>query len=231
MKPHRLAIALLVAAAATNASAADARHPVVVELFESQGCSSCPPANANVAAIADRPDILALNFSVTYLDYLGWKDTFASPAYTARQWDYARGLGHKNVYTPQVVVNGRIDDTGTDARELAQLIHAGERGAAGPDIAIEDGVARLGAGSAPRQGADVWLARYDPRVIQVPIRRGENGGRTLPHKNVVKELVRLGAWTGQATTLRLPPATDPALKTAVFIQLPKGGQILAAAKG
>jgi hypothetical protein len=79
------------------AGAADAAHPTVVELFESQGCSSCPPANANLNAIADRPDILALNFAVTYWDQLGWKDTFAQPGFTARQWDYARAGGRGEV--------------------------------------------------------------------------------------------------------------------------------------
>src|SRR5882757_4787911 len=92
--------------------------PTVVELFQSQGCSSCPPAIANVNALADRPDILALSFSVTYWDYLGWKDTFAQQAFTARQRDYARGL-HGEVYTPQVVINGRAGLVGIDRAGLA----------------------------------------------------------------------------------------------------------------
>lgn len=217
-------------AAATGAFAADARHPVVVEIYQSQGCSSCPPANANVQAIADRPEILALSFSVTYWDDLGWKDTFAKPEYTARQWDYAKGLGRKNVYTPQVVVNGRKDGVGDDPRALAQLIRVADR-TGGPDVLIAGGKATIGAGAAPAGGADIWLARYDPRIIQVPIRRGENGGKTLPHKNIVKQLVRIGRWTGQAQAITLPPQGDPALRTAVFIQVPKGGPILAAAKG
>ncbi|HWA61493.1 MAG TPA: DUF1223 domain-containing protein, partial [Caulobacteraceae bacterium] len=113
MKPRLTALATAAAlAAAGAASAADAAHPVVVELFQSQGCSSCPPANANLMSIADRPDVLALSFGVTYWDQLGWKDTFASPQFTARQWDYARALRHDNVFTPQVVVNGRRDGVG-----------------------------------------------------------------------------------------------------------------------
>lgn len=225
------ALGAIAALAANSAIAADARHPVVVELYQSQGCSSCPPANANVQAIADRPEVLALSFSVTYWDELGWKDTFARPEYTARQWDYAKGLGHQNVFTPQVVVNGRKDGVGADARELAQLVRAGDRGVAGPDLAIVGGAARIGAGAAPAGGADVWLARYDPRILQVPIRRGENGGKTLPHKNIVKQFVRIGHWTGAAQTITLPASTDPALMTAVLIQTSKGGPILAAAKG
>src|SRR6266404_3389657 len=104
-------------------SAVAAQPPLtVVELFQSQGCSDCPPANANVMALSDRPDLLTLSFGVTYWDQLGWKDTFASPQYTARQWDYARGLHHSNVYTPQTIVNGKADITGRDRAELEALI-------------------------------------------------------------------------------------------------------------
>ncbi len=108
----------LAMSSARLAAAADAAHPTVVELFQSQGCSSCPPANANVMALSDRPDLLTLSFGVTYWDELGWKDTFASPKFTARQWDYARGLHHDNVGTPQVVVNGRADVVGQDRSQL-----------------------------------------------------------------------------------------------------------------
>jgi len=216
--------------AASASPAADAAHPTVVELFQSQGCSSCPPANANVAAIADRPDILALSFSVTYWDPLGWKDTFATAAYTARQWDYAHGLHHENVFTPQVVVNGRRDGVGADPHELTRLVQAGDRGAGGPSVAIRGGVAAIGAGQAPAGGADVWLVRYDPRVIQVAIKRGENSGRTLPHRNIVRQLVRLGRWNGAPSSLTLAPAPDPGLRTAVLVQRPGGGPILAAAR-
>lgn len=223
-------ILLLAAVPARGAQAADAAHPAVVELFQSQGCSSCPPANANVMAIADRPEILALSFGVTYWDDLGWKDTFASPQYTARQWDYARGLGHADVFTPQVVVNGRRDGVGADPGELRRLVTTGDRGLAGPTISPRAGAITLGAAVAPARAADVWLVRYDPRVVQVAIRRGENGGRTLPHRNVVRQLIRLGGWAGAAETLALPPAGDPALRAAILVQAKGGGPILAAAR-
>jgi hypothetical protein len=221
-----VAIAPMLAAA--PASAADPAHPTVVELFQSQGCSSCPPANANVMAIADRPEILALSFGVTYWDQLGWKDTFAAPAFTARQWDYAHGLHHPNVFTPQVVINGRRDGVGADPKELRSLVAAGDRGDGGPAVSLSPRAVAIGAGHGP--SADVWLVRYDPRVVQVPIKRGENAGRTLPHRNVVRQLVRLGGWRGQARTFPLPPAPDRAFKTAVLVQAPDGGPILAAAK-
>jgi hypothetical protein len=217
--------------AASTAMAADAAHPTVIELFQSQGCSSCPPANANVAALADRPDVLALSFSVTYWDQLGWKDTFARPEYTARQWDYAHALRHTQVWTPQVVVNGRADTVGTDRSQLWNLIRTAARAGAGPDIAIAGGAVEIGAAAAPAKPADVWLVRYDPRSVEVPIRRGENGGKTLPHKNIVHALIHLGSWRGQPMRFPLPTGADPAWRVAILVQTAGAGPILAAARG
>lgn len=211
---------------ANAAGAADAAHPTVVELFQSQGCSSCPPANANVMALSDRPDLLTLSFGVTYWDQLGWKDTFASPAFTARQWDYARGLHHDGIGTPQVVVNGRADVVGQDRSQLEALIRQADRGVSGPPISINGGAVTIGPGT---KSGDVLLVRYDPRVVQVPIRRGENGGKTLPHRNIVKSLTRLGGWSGRVQTYHLPPAA-PGLKDAILVQAGPGGPILAAAR-
>jgi hypothetical protein len=219
--------ALLIGAPAV---AADAAHPAVVELFQSQGCSSCPPANANLIALSQRPDVLALSFGVTYWDQLGWKDTFASPQYTARQWDYARALRHDNVFTPQVVVNGRLDGVGAQPGEIEQLMRRADR-PAGPAVLVAGGAVLVGAASAPDRPADVWLVRYDPREVQVSIRRGENGGRSLPHRNVVRELVRLGGWSGAATRFVLPASPDPALRAAILVQTAGAGPILAAARG
>ena len=209
--------------------AADAAHPTVVELFQSQGCSSCPPANANVMALSGRPDILALSFQVTYWDQLGWKDTFASPQYTARQWDYARGLRHDNVFTPQVVVNGRADVVGVRPGEIEGAVARADRGSTGPRIDIAGGRVTI-AGPAPAKPAQVWLVRYDPNVVQVPIRRGENGGRTLPHKNVVRSLTRLGDWSGATNGYALPAPDTSGLKTAILVQAGPGGAIIAAAR-
>ncbi len=210
--------------------AADAAHPTVVELFQSQGCSSCPPAAANVAAISDRADVLALAFAVDYWDRLGWKDTFDSPAFTARQYAYARALGRDGVYTPQVVVNGRTEGDGLDAGGLAALIERGDRGAGGPNIAFADGAVSIGAGAAPAGGAEVWLARYNPRTVEVSILRGENAGRTLPHKHVVRDMILLGRWRGQAATFPLPGGGEPGLAEAAIVQGAGAGPILAAAR-
>jgi hypothetical protein len=217
------------AAAPGLAAAADAAHPAVVELFQSQGCSSCPPANARVMALADRPDVLALSWQVTYWDQLGWRDTFGSPAFTARQWAYAHAWRRGQVATPEVVVNGRIDGIGSRPGEVEALIARADRGAGGPSIRLTPGAVRV-SGAAPAHPAEVWLVRYDPRILQVPIRRGENGGKTLPHRNVVRELVRLGAWTGGARSFALPRSAGAELKAAVLVQEGAGGPITAAAR-
>ncbi len=225
----RLAIAagaFMAGALGSAALAADSAHPTVIELFQSQGCSSCPPANANVLALSSRPDVLALSFQVTYWDQLGWKDTFAQPKFTDRQWDYAHAFGRKEVFTPQVVVNGRADTVGTRPGQIEQVIAKADRGAAGPRLEIEGGKVLV---SGAKGAGDVWLVRYDPRVVQVPIRRGENTGRTLPHKNVVKELVKLGSWSGGPKTFALPAGSSE-LKTAILLQSGPGGAILAAAR-
>ncbi|HEY2446474.1 MAG TPA: DUF1223 domain-containing protein [Rhizomicrobium sp.] len=198
----------------------------VVELFQSQGCSDCPPANANVMALSNRADLLTLSFGVTYWDQLGWKDTFASPQYTARQWDYARAFHRTEVFTPEVVVNGRADVVGANRGELEALIRR-ETATSGPDVSIKAGTADVGAGQGEAQ---VWLVRYDPNVVEVPIARGENGGRTLPHKNVVKELMKLGDWSGKPAAYRIPQAANDAWREAILVQAGSGGAILAAAR-
>lgn len=214
-----------------SACAAVASPLTVVELYQSQGCSSCPPANANINAIADRPDILALSFGVTYWDQLGWKDTFATPANTKRQWDYAHGsLRHDEVGTPQVVINGRKDIVGSNRSELDLAIKGAMLPADAPSITLTDTTVSVGGAKAPKAAADVWLVRYDPRIVQVSIRRGENGGRTLPHKNIVRQVVRLGAWVGEAQKYDLPTSSDSNFRTAILVQGVKGGPILAALK-
>jgi hypothetical protein len=211
------------------ALAGDAAHPTVIELFQSQGCSSCPPAEANVGAVSDRSDVLALSFEVDYWDRLGWKDTFSKAAWTARQYAYARAMGRDGVYTPQVVVNGRAEGDGIEPGALAGLISRGDRGAGGPRIGFSGGAVMVGAGSAPAGGADVWLARYIPHSVEVTIPRGENAGHTLPYTDVVREMVLLGKWRGEAATFPAPGG-DSALAEAVLVQGSGTGPIFAAAK-
>ena len=198
----------------------------VVELFQSQGCSSCPPANANVMALADRADVLTLSWQVTYWDYLGWKDSFAQAAFTKRQYDYAGALHHDGVFTPQVVINGRGDVVGVNKAELTSALQRLDRG--GDAVALT-----LGAGKVSVSGkaiGSVYLVRYDPRIVQIPIKAGENGGRTLPHRNVVRELTLLGKFGGGSQSWTLPPAKQAGLKTAVLVQSAMLGPIIAAAR-
>ena len=221
-----LPLAASLALGAGAANAADPAHPTVVELFQSQGCSSCPPANANVLALANRPDVLTLSWQVTYWDNLGWKDTFGSPAFTARQWQYAHAFHRGEVATPEVVVNGRADAVGDRRGDIERLMRQTDRGVGGPQVRI-DGERAAVSGQGPV--ARVVLVRYDPRVLNVPIQAGENSGVTLPHRNVVREVVDLGAWTGGTRSYLLPAPTRPGLKSAILIQQGLGGPILAAA--
>jgi hypothetical protein len=204
-------------------------HPVVLELYQSQGCSSCPPANANLNALADEPGLLALSFAVTYWDQLGWKDIYGQPAFTARQWDYANHSGRRQVFTPQIVINGDRAIVGSNRAQLdATLSNAGPaRG--GPSIGVHGVHVTLSA--LPTQTSSiVWLVRYDPKVHEVPIRAGENGGRTLPHRNIVRQLVSLGGWNGHEVDFELPAANVVGLSSAILVQRGKGGPIISARK-
>lgn len=213
------------APATAIAATGDAAHPTVIELYQSQGCSSCPPAINVVNKYADRADVIPLTFSVTYWDNLGWKDTFASPAFTARQWDYAHTAGRGQVATPQVIVNGRDAVLGSREGELNQAI-ARNANSAGPEIDVVGNQVTVGAGNG---GATVWAVNYDPRTVEVAIQAGENGGRTIPHRNIVRQLTSIGQWQGRAQSFTLP-AAPAGLKTAVLVQQGKGGAIIAARK-
>ena len=219
-----VSVLLGVAAPATAAS----KSPVVVELFTSQGCSSCPPANANLIKLSGRPGVLALSFAVTYWDYLGWKDTFDKPEYTDRQSAYEPFLGEAGPYTPQMVVNGKATTVGSSFSEIDALI-ANAHPLDGPGITLKPGSVVIAAATdAPKSGADVWLVSYDPRVVEVPVGRGENTGRTLPHTHVVHDLQRLGTWNGSAASFNFAGPKDGML-TAILVQGLNGGPILAAA--
>jgi hypothetical protein len=206
-------------AAAPASVTASAANPIVVELFQSQGCSSCPPANAAVNAIADRSDIIALNFAVTYWDRLGWKDIFADKAYTQRQYDYARTLGDENVYTPQIVLNGKRAIVGTKPGELTRAIAATAPLGNAPSITVDAANVKIGSGSG---GATVWFVRYDPRVQNVAVRSGENSGRVLPHKNIVRQLDKLGRWNGTAANYALTKSGNALWKPVILVQSDRG---------
>jgi hypothetical protein len=214
--------------ASVRPAIATAAQPVVLELFQSQGCSSCPPALAVLNEVANRPDVLALNFAVTYWDQLGWKDSFAQPAFTARQWDYARAGGRGNVQTPQLIVDGRQAILGSRKNEVDAAIAAHHGAPGAPSIAVRDGRVAISGGKT-LASANVWLVDFDPRTIAVPIRAGENGGRTLAHRNIVKHLTKLGAWSGSPASFVLP-SPQSGLARAILVQAGVGGPIISANK-
>jgi hypothetical protein len=213
---------------AASSSAWAARPPVVVELFTAQGCSSCGPADEAVAALADRDDVLPLTFSVDYWDYLGWKDTFALRAFTDRQRAYAKQFGIRDVYTPQVVVDGRVQASAAKPSAIEpMLIAQGKARRDPPDMELmQNGRVAVGSGPAPDGGGEVWLVRYDAKAQQVSVRRGDNRGQTLDYRNVVRQLVRLGPWNGRPRAYTVPPAPESGLSAAVLVQGAKGGPII-----
>lgn len=215
--------------------AAARQQPVVIELFQSQGCSSCPPAIANLNALADRSDLITLSYGVTYWDYLGWADTFAKPAFTERQRRYAQSLKRNNVYTPQMVVGGRNDLVGHRRGDVDKAIAVAQ--AVLPQAMVNRQgrqlqVSPLPGGADAAVNATVWLVRYEPRIIDVAIKAGENNGRTLPHAHVVRDISALGQWHGGNQSFELPevkPEQAP-LAQAVLVQVDGHGPILGAAR-
>ena len=186
---------------------AEGLRPVLVELFTSQGCNSCPPADALLGALAQRPGVFALAWHVDYWDGLGWKDRFSSAGATQRQYDYAKRLGHDSVYTPQLVIDGVAETVGSDADAAdAAIKAAAARPVEGPSVALasgSDGSAELALGAGPAASASVWLIGYD-RHQTTAVGRGENAGRSLTEYQVVRRAIRLGSWAGAAVRMKLP---------------------------
>ena len=223
-----LALSGVFVPAAWAAQGARVKPPVVVELFTAQGCSSCGKANQLAADLSKQDGVLALTYSVDYWDYLGWKDTFAKPVFAERQRAYAKKFALRDVPTPQMVVGGRVQASGTKAEAVEDLVKSAARAPSNaPDMQfIGKNRVAIGSASAPRGGGEVWLVRYDPREQDIAVKRGDNKGQTLVHRNVVRELVKLGPWAGRPKLYRLPEAADADLETVILVQGAKGGRIL-----
>ena len=237
MRQSALAILGMAAASVVVALAAPAlarpraaREPtVVVELFTSQGCSSCVKSGDVVQAAADKPHVIALTFAVDYWDYLGWEDTFAKSEFTDRQRAYMKRFALRDVYTPQMVVDGQAQAAALHADTMADMVKAAERVRRHPPaLALSRDRLSVGPGEPPHGGADVWLVRYDPKAEAVLVRKGENRGKTIVAHNVVRQLVRLGGWAGRSKVLRLPAAEQDGLKTVILVQGAHGGPIIGA---
>lgn len=207
--------------------------PVVVELFTSQGCSSCPPADAFLGELAAQPGVIALSMHVDYWDYIGWKDPFADPKMTDRQRDYARALSSRYVYTPQMVIDGRHDVVGSHKDDVRSRI--AEAAATPKPLQLRflpDGGGKvvIPAGEVPEGGATIWLAVYDD-AHETEILRGENRGKTLRYSHVVRELEQIGTWDGTAMeiALDLPAAAQRGRDgCAIIVQAGRGGPVLGA---
>jgi hypothetical protein len=238
-----LSIAALLASGAM-ARAQTAAPPVkaVVELFTSQGCSSCPPADAFFSELSKDPSVIALTLPVTYWDYLGWKDTLGQEAFTKRQKFYAKARGDGQVYTPQAVINGAGHLVGSDKADIERGVRQpGQTFATKVALQEEAGMLRIKLSAAEHPGAaGVWVVPTS-KLVTVPIARGENQGKTISYANVVRGMIRVSDWDGKEATLTTPLASTRAPDAdgyVVLIQAEQPGKygmmpgvVLGAARG
>ena len=208
-------------------------QPVVVELFTSQGCSSCPPADKFMHELAARDDVIALALHVDYWDYIGWKDKFASPRNTARQKAYAVAAGRRSVYTPQMIIDGGDHVVGNHPMDVAELVRAHSERPRSVSLRVTRlGNDRMRIELAPRGPVSgpmmVHLVRYRPEET-VDITRGENAGKRISYANIVSEWTVLGEWDG-AAPLRIEADIPGKMPTVVLVQKKGPGLIEAAAR-
>jgi hypothetical protein len=210
-------------------------RPAVVELFTSQACSSCERADVFMAELHRMPDVIALSYHVDYWDYLGWKDTLGSAEFSRRQYDYAKVRGDMDVYTPQLIIEGRKAVVGS-AREsvLAEVAKAQSQPAGVPLSIVEHGmefIVEMGSGPAVDE-ATLWLIPVLAKV-KVHILRGELAGKEIEYYNVARELLPAAMWNGTAKTVSLPKSSlqvDGSTACVALLQLGKVGPVLGAAR-
>jgi hypothetical protein len=206
------------------------RGPAVVELYTSQGCSSCPPADALLGELSQMPNVLALAFHVDYWDSIGWRDHFALPTAVRRQQQYVETLGLSSAFTPQVVVDGRSSFVGSDKRRILAAI-AEPLNTIPISVEVARGVLTV---SVPerqdRERYDVNLIAYLPQA-DTNVERGENSGRTLREFNIVRQFRSLGVWNGRESMFRAPVDSFPAdaTRVAVLLQRDQQGPIVGSA--
>ena len=235
---RRNAMALGAAAMFAKPGFAAVARPAVVELFTSQGCSSCPPADAFLETLKNRPGVVALSYHVDYWDYLGWRDTLGGAEYSQRQYDYAHARGDMNVYTPQTIINGGDHFVGSQRSKISDAIDDARsvREERWVDIAMSDNktdiMINVAAGE-PTKEATLWLMAFAP-MISTEIKRGENAGSTIAYHNVVRKMVPAGMWHGEAAKIVLPreSVVPPDCKGWVaLLQEGKVGRIMGVATG
>jgi hypothetical protein len=244
MRAGRLVLGVFLAAAAIGGVVAGpAMHrPVLVELFTSQGCSDCPAADRLVTELAKRKDVIALSFPITYWDMLGWKDTFATDANTQRQKSYAKAMKHSGIYTPQMILDGRIDVVGNQRERVLAAIaaRANDTGAdsyipislanASGRLEIVIPASRMKGQALGQALGTIWIARTLAQGA-VHVERGENSNHRLHYTNVVRDLRRAGEWSGEAMKLDVPLhlANVKHDGIAVILQAREYGPVLGAA--
>ncbi|MEM6386820.1 MAG: DUF1223 domain-containing protein [Pseudomonadota bacterium] len=222
---------LVVAGFLAISGAAQADEVVVVELFTSQGCSSCPPADRILGELAEDENVIALALHVDYWDYLGWKDEFASAAHTKRQRSYAQAKGKRTIYTPQIVVGGVDHVVGSRGMQVAKAVqkHAQQKLPVTVQLQRNGGTVSVRAtakGQVPNMV--VQLATFSPKEV-VDVRRGENAGRKLTYHNVVRKMAPIGNWDGSGVFSASAKVSGGA-PVAVLVQAGVGGPILGAAQ-
>jgi len=230
MQYLRAFIVAAVAVVISVSAEAGQKDLTVVELFTSEGCSSCPPADTFVGELADRDDILALALHVDYWDYIGWKDRFANPSYTQRQRDYAKQFKLRYVYTPQVVVDGAFQSVGSDRGQVLDAIAQSRKFKKIPvqlENSVEGMVLKLAKAEVGQ--VNVYSVFYD-RSRETDVRRGENSGRKLVHANVVRDMTRLATWRGNPLEISVPASANGGDVCAVILQSVASGQIIGAAR-
>jgi len=211
-------------------------NPVVVELYTSQGCSSCPPADALLGELTTRENVIPLALHVDYWDYIGWADPHANPAFTKRQKGYAYAAGQRTIYTPQMIVGGKDHVVGYKPMQLADLIEQHRHTAAQFELTVarNGAVVEISAQAVAQavaqgeKGIIVQLVRYKPQQ-ETAIRRGENAGKTLMYHNIVTDWQELGTWDAtQALSMQATVTGDEPV--VILLQKPMHGPILAAAR-
>lgn len=237
MRTRRIFWGALFAALVLTQQTADAgpKRPVVVELFTSQSCNTCPPADAFLGRLAERKDVLAMTLPITYWDMLGWKDTFGTEENTHRQKAYAAAMGRGGVYTPQIVVDGVSDAVGSREAAVDAAIAAREADMTAIPLELRATQAEIhiSVGQSDANGtadATIWLFRILTKA-SVNVRAGENSGRLLSYRNIVRDVRAVGQWKGQPVSLDLPRtlvAANPHDAIAIVVQQGGYGRILGA---
>jgi hypothetical protein len=219
-----------------NAMAGGTREPILIELFTSQGCSSCPAADAFLGELQGRRDVVAISFNIDYWDYIGWRDTLASRENTLRQQAYARALSSHQVYTPEMVIDGRDNVPGNQRDKALKMIESFKAADVDQRIPVAlraaGGEVEIAIGAGPKREATVWMA-HTLSAKQVNIASGENRGRVVTYHNVVRSFAAVGKYAGEPISLRLPAQGQPGENTdgvVVWVQTGEMGKIYGVAQ-